>query len=183
MIDDANKNERTENAPGDTQDAHSHEDQSLEHPEDQDERPPELTSDGNGEPRTLISVETAGVKHQAPALQYPVVGFGASAGGLQALKEVLENLDPNTGMASRNTSKHAGKTHVKVTLTGEGDRLQLKVMDFGIGFDQEANTGGSGLGLISMQERARLVGGTLTINSRLGEGTTVVADVPVHQDA
>lgn len=41
--------------------------------------------------------ETPG-EEQVPALPYPVVGFGASAGGLQAFRQVLENLDPNTGM-------------------------------------------------------------------------------------
>lgn len=46
-----------------------------------------------------MTVETAAAEHQAPALPYPVVGFGASAGGLQAFKEVLENLDSQTGMA------------------------------------------------------------------------------------
>ncbi|MBS1802235.1 MAG: PAS domain-containing protein [Acidobacteria bacterium] len=83
--------------------------------------------------------------------------------------------------ALRNVAKHAGKTHVKVVLSGEKDRLQLKVLDFGIGFDQEVEAGSSGLGMISMQERARLAGGTMSINSKLGEGTTVTVDVPVEQ--
>jgi two-component system CheB/CheR fusion protein len=53
-----------------------------------------------GQDLTLsLSVEALAQQHQAPALPYPVVGFGASAGGLQAFKEILENLDPNTGMA------------------------------------------------------------------------------------
>ena len=85
--------------------------------------------------------------------------------------------------ALRNIAKHAGKTHVKVVLCGEEDRLQLKVMDFGIGFDQEAETGTHGLGMISMKERARLAGGTLKVSSQLGEGTTVTVDVPVMQRA
>lgn len=46
-----------------------------------------------------ISIESQAEENQAPSLQYPVVGFGASAGGLQAFREVLENLDPNTGMS------------------------------------------------------------------------------------
>lgn len=83
--------------------------------------------------------------------------------------------------ALRNVGKHAGKTHVKVVLAGEGNRLQLKVMDFGIGFDQEVEPESHGLGLISMQERARLAGGTMSVTSKLGEGTTVTVDVPVHQ--
>lgn len=82
--------------------------------------------------------------------------------------------------ALRNVSKHAGKTHVKVVLSGDGDKLLLKVMDFGIGFDQDGDTQPLGLGMISMQERARLAGGTMNVNSRLGEGTTVSVEVPVQ---
>lgn len=85
--------------------------------------------------------------------------------------------------ALRNVAKHAGKTHVKVVLAGVGGRLQLKVMDFGVGFDQEAETAPSGLGMISMEERARLAGGTLTVQSALGQGTTVTAEVPLEHHA
>src|SRR5580704_17622172 len=46
-----------------------------------------------------VTVESEAEEQQSPALPYPVVGFGASAGGLQAFKEILENLNPNTGMA------------------------------------------------------------------------------------
>jgi len=59
-------------------------------------------SPGAGErsPALGVSIEAASeTEHQAPALLYPVVAFGASAGGLQAFREILENLDPNTGMA------------------------------------------------------------------------------------
>ena len=82
--------------------------------------------------------------------------------------------------ALRNISKHAGKTHVKVVLSGDRNNLQLKVIDFGIGFDQDEESHVSGLGMISMQERARLAGGTITVNSKLGEGTTVSVEVPVE---
>ncbi|HEY2470304.1 MAG TPA: CheR family methyltransferase [Terracidiphilus sp.] len=85
--------------------------------------------------------------------------------------------------ALRNVAKHAGKTHVKVVLSGAGDSLQLKVMDFGIGFDDEAERQTSGLGMVSMQERAHLAGGVLTVSSKLGEGTTVSVEVPVQQNA
>jgi len=50
-------------------------------------------------PPLALTVESAAEEHQTPALHYPVVGFGASAGGLQAFKIILENLDPNTGMS------------------------------------------------------------------------------------
>lgn len=55
--------------------------------------------DGKGSaiPSLSVTVETEAEEQQAPALMYPVVGFGASAGGLQAFREVLENLNPQTG--------------------------------------------------------------------------------------
>jgi signal transduction histidine kinase len=84
--------------------------------------------------------------------------------------------------ALRNVAKHAGKTHVKVILSGQDSFLELKVMDFGVGFDQEAGPRRQGLGMISMQERARLVGGTLTVQSALGKGTTVTATVPLKSN-
>jgi signal transduction histidine kinase len=85
--------------------------------------------------------------------------------------------------ALRNVAKHAGKTHVKVVLAGEGDRLQLKVTDFGTGFDLDSEVETNGLGLITMQERARLAGGTAVVASKLGEGTTVTVDVPLEPHA
>jgi two-component system CheB/CheR fusion protein len=81
--------------------------------------------------------------------------------------------------ALHNISKHAGRTHVKVSLRGaQGSRVLLEVQDNGFGFDEGAPPAG-GLGLINMKERARLAGGSLTIQSRLGEGTTVRAELPV----
>lgn len=81
--------------------------------------------------------------------------------------------------ALRNVSKHAGKTHVKVSLSGKGKLLQLKVADSGVGFDQDADAPAGSLGMISMQERARLAGGELKVQSALGRGTTVIVEVPL----
>lgn len=80
--------------------------------------------------------------------------------------------------ALRNVAKHAGKTHVKVTLQGTKDRLRLIVRDSGEGFDTTAKVA-PGLGLVSMRERASLAGGTFDIKSELGEGTTVTVTVPL----
>jgi two-component system, chemotaxis family, CheB/CheR fusion protein len=80
--------------------------------------------------------------------------------------------------ALRNVSKHAGKTHVKMILSGSNAGLQLRMMDFGLGFDQETDVPTPGLGMISMQERARLAGGTTKVQSALGHGTTVIVYSP-----
>jgi two-component system CheB/CheR fusion protein len=86
-----------------------------------------------------------------------------------------------TQEALRNVSKHAGRTHVKVTLHNEDHTLMLKVMDFGVGFDVDALDGQDGLGMISMQERARIAGGTFAVESELGSGTAITVKVPLEQ--
>jgi signal transduction histidine kinase len=59
--------------------------------------------------------------------------------------------------------------------------LVLKVRDFGVGFDTDAADVQSGLGMISMQERARIAGGTFAIESELGSGTAITVKVPLEQ--
>ncbi len=84
--------------------------------------------------------------------------------------------------ALRNVAKHAGRTHVKVSLDVVGDRLRLQIRDFGNGFDQSSYFPQPGLGLTSMRERTRIAGGNFSIVSTLGEGTVVVVDVPAGVD-
>lgn len=84
--------------------------------------------------------------------------------------------------ALRNVSKHAGKTHVKLVLAGTANGIELQVRDFGIGFDQDTRLPTAGLGMISMQERARLAGGTLHVRSTLGQGTTVTVEIPFNRN-
>jgi signal transduction histidine kinase len=56
----------------------------------------------------------------------------------------------------------------------------LEVRDYGVGFDVSASRMRAGIGLISMEERARLVGGNLTVQSAPQRGTTVHLSVPVR---
>ncbi len=90
-----------------------------------------------------------------------------------------------TQEALRNVAKHAGTTHVKVILEPRDGHLHLEVRDLGVGFDLNGQTevSGSGLGMITMRERARLAHGTVTVHSALGEGTTVIADIPYREHA
>jgi signal transduction histidine kinase len=80
----------------------------------------------------------------------------------------------------RNVAKHAGKTHVKITLEGTSSSVRLKIKDFGEGFDMQEKI--SGLGLISMAERARLVQGSFAVESALGSGTTITVEVPLPSE-
>ncbi len=78
-----------------------------------------------------------------------------------------------------NAKKYSQVTHAVVELTGKSHKVSLKVCDSGVGFDKPSIQSTAGIGFVSMEERARLVGGTLSICSRPGEGTRVEVDVPL----
>ncbi len=81
--------------------------------------------------------------------------------------------------ALHNAVRHSQVRHFDVHLRGTGDTVDLTVRDRGVGFDVEEANRGMGLGLTSMKERLKLVGGELVIESHSTRGTTVVARVPV----
>jgi signal transduction histidine kinase len=81
--------------------------------------------------------------------------------------------------ALHNSAKHSGVRHVDVRLWGASDEIHLAVSDSGAGFDNEATKERRGLGLISMEERLKLVKGTLSIESQPKRGTTIHARVPL----
>jgi len=73
--------------------------------------------------------------------------------------------------ALTNAARHSGASRIAVTLRRAGNDVELTVADDGRGFAFEQSERGLGIG--GMRERALLVGGELTIESRPGEGTTV----------
>jgi signal transduction histidine kinase len=81
--------------------------------------------------------------------------------------------------ALHNSVKHSGAGRFEVRLWGTTDEIHLTVKDSGKGFDREAAKTRQGLGLISMEERLKMVNGTLSIESQPGRGTTIEACVPV----
>ncbi|MET0808802.1 MAG: ATP-binding protein [Pseudoxanthomonas sp.] len=81
--------------------------------------------------------------------------------------------------ALHNADKHAHYRNMKLTLRRTEDSVHLTVSDDGRGFDPESRDANSHLGLISMEERVRLVGGSFAIVSSPGRGTTVSAQVPL----
>jgi PAS domain S-box-containing protein len=80
--------------------------------------------------------------------------------------------------ALHNSAKHSGVRRFEVRLWGTSDEIHLTVADSGAGFDREAAMNSTGLGLTSMQERLRSVGGALSIESQPRRGTTIHARVP-----
>jgi signal transduction histidine kinase len=81
--------------------------------------------------------------------------------------------------ALQNALRHAQAEHVDVRLTADNGYLRLAVADDGAGFDPaDPSLRAQHLGLTSMEERARALGGRLTIASKPGDGTTVTLVVP-----
>jgi PAS domain S-box-containing protein len=82
--------------------------------------------------------------------------------------------------ALHNSAKHSGVRHFEVRLWETSDEIHLTVSDPGVSFDREAAKQSRGLGLISMEERLKLVNGTLSIESQPRRGTTIHARVPLR---
>jgi signal transduction histidine kinase len=80
--------------------------------------------------------------------------------------------------ALANVRKHADATLVRVELTETGDGLELRVSDNGKGFATD-QVGRAGYGLSSMEQRAAIIGGSLTIDSRELDGTRVLVQMPL----
>jgi len=82
--------------------------------------------------------------------------------------------------ALSNVARHAGATRVLVRIAQHGGEFVLCVRDDGRGFEWPAAARGTGLGLRTMAERARRLGGRLDVETRPGQGTTVTVRFPVQ---
>jgi signal transduction histidine kinase len=87
-----------------------------------------------------------------------------------------------TQEALGNVAKHAKARHVRVDLARDHDDVRLTVADDGCGFDLTEARSRGGLGLISLDERVRLVGGQVTIRTGPQEGTEVRIQVPLPEN-
>ena len=115
-------------------------------------------------------------RHQAAELTFSADGDFASieADAALCLYRVAQE-------ALRNAIKHAGARHVVVRLARSGSDAELTIADDGSGFDAgrtRRTTGG--LGLVSITERVRLAGGTVSIVAELNKGTRVQVRIPVN---
>ena len=81
--------------------------------------------------------------------------------------------------ALNNSLKHAKATKVTVRIFTKGDRVTLEVNDDGVGFDPKSDESQGGMGLLNMNERAKRAGGSLSIHSEIGKGTTINISVPL----
>ena len=84
--------------------------------------------------------------------------------------------------ALHNASKHSGVKRVEVRLREQASEIHLVISDSGKGFEVNPAMRGKGLGLTSMQERVRLLSGTILIKSRPMGGTTIHVRVPTESE-
>jgi signal transduction histidine kinase len=81
--------------------------------------------------------------------------------------------------ALNNVARHSGKTQAEVRLTRAADSVMLEIEDHGGGFQQRERRG---LGLVSMRERAEIVGGKVEFLESAGGGALVRITVPVSKE-
>lgn len=82
--------------------------------------------------------------------------------------------------ALANVRQHARAQHATVTVTFADDAVTVDVVDDGVGFDPDSTAGSSGFGLRAMRARLAELGGSVRVESAPGEGTAVVARLPLQ---
>ena len=134
-------------------------------------RPPELAGDGLD--RALRKQIELLDRVHAPDLHF--TGSGCVPKLTERGQEVVYRIAQE---ALHNALRHANATRIDVTLTADVDVTVLRVTDDGVGFLPASTVAGRRLGLTSMRQRAEEAGGTLTVTSEPGGGTTVRLEVP-----
>jgi signal transduction histidine kinase len=108
------------------------------------------------------------------AVQFETVGLGND----RLPQAVATTLYRVVQEALTNVTRHAQATRVDVLLERSADKLVTIVEDDGVGFAPTAALQSGRLGLFGMRERAEVLGGTLTIESTVGAGTTILIEIP-----
>ncbi|WP_428342221.1 GAF domain-containing protein [Mycobacterium sp.] len=164
---------------------------------------PAEASNQLAEARTMVGLTLDEARVAISGLRPPVLDDLGLAGGLASLARSIPHLDAELDLADvrlpehieialyriaqeglQNIVKHANASVARLRFAVDSDDIaRLEIADNGIGFDTFENPLGSdemgGYGVLSMAERAELVGGRLNIRSRPGSGTTVTATIPV----
>ena len=107
-------------------------------------------------------------------VQFKALGFE----GDRLPKDMEVSLYRIVQEALANVIRHAQAGHVGILMERRQGRVILFVEDDGVGFDSALPETTHRLGLVGMRERAEMFGGTLTIESYPGKGTSVIVEVP-----
>jgi signal transduction histidine kinase len=117
------------------------------------------------------------------ALEAIPVKFRAEENPDEALQPIALCLYRVAQEALRNVARHAGASAIEVGLRFADGGLELSVRDNGVGFVPARKQARPRLGHASMRQRVSLVGGDLSIDSKPGHGTTVLAWAPLKKEA
>jgi two-component system, NarL family, sensor kinase len=154
------------------------------------------------EARELAGFTLQEARAAISGLRPPVLDDLGLAGGLASLARSMPPMDLDLDLSSvrlpehielalyriaqeglQNVVKHAAASTVRLRFAVDDDTAHLEIVDDGVGFDMFENPLGGdemgGYGVLSMAERAELVGGRLNIRSRPGAGTAVTATIPL----
>ena len=149
--------------------------------------------------RDLVDLTLAEARSAIHGLRPPVLDDLGLRGGLASLAAsvaevdlVLELVDERlpehievalyriAQESIQNVVKHSRALVATVRFTVDGGVARLEVSDKGVGFERVPGTAHDGYGMLSMAERAELVGGELTVRSKPGAGTTVAVRIPLE---
>jgi signal transduction histidine kinase len=169
------------------------------------ETDPAMMAEQLGMARELVDLTLQEARAAISGLRPPVLDDLGLAGGLASLARSIGQIDVKVELTETrlpdhielalyriahecllNVVKHARASTARMTFavdSGEQDTARLEIVDDGVGFDTFEHPLGSdemgGYGLLSMAERAEIVGGRLNIRSRPGAGTAVTATIPL----
>ena len=163
---------------------------------------PRVAAEQLGMARELVDLTLQEARAAIGGLRPPVLDDLGLAGGLASLARSIPQVEIGVDLADtrlpdhieiaiyriaqeclQNVVKHAKATNASLTFSVGDDSARLEIVDNGVGFDTFENPLGGdemgGYGLLSMAERAEIVGGRLNIRSRPGSGTAVTATIPL----
>jgi signal transduction histidine kinase len=137
---------------------------------------PALLSDMGLEP-ALDSYVTAIAKHSEMKIDFKMVGFSERLN--LEIETVLYRLSQE---ALTNTLKHSGATHFKLSIVKSYPHIIFAAKDDGVGFDaSEFEQHKDTLGLLSMRERASMLGGSFSLHTAKGKGTHIRIKIPLNE--
>ena len=163
---------------------------------------PTAVTEQLGKAKELVDLTLREARAAISGLRPPVLDDLGLAGGLASLARSVPQLKLDVELAEsrlpdhielalyriaqeclQNVVKHANATSARLTFTVTDEAARLEIVDDGVGFDTFEHPLGAdemgGYGLLSMAERAEIVGGRLNIRSRPGSGTAVTATIPL----